>query len=66
MSLPRSVRTRSRPAVVGVVILFNPLAPVYLHRSTWRLVDIACAVAFIASLRIERTVSTLATPPSAT
>jgi hypothetical protein len=39
---------------VGIAILFNPLAPVYLHRSTWRPIDIACGVAFLASLGIRR------------
>jgi Family of unknown function (DUF6804) len=39
---------------VGIAILFNPLAPVYLHRSTWRPIDIICALAFVGSLAIER------------
>jgi len=43
-------------AFAGVAILFNPLAPVYLQRSTWRPIDIACALAFLGSLAIERRV----------
>lgn len=38
----------------GVAILFNPLAPVYLHRSTWRPIDIACAIAFVGSVSLRR------------
>lgn len=37
---------------VGIAILFNPLAPVYLSRDTWRPIDIGCAVAFLASLAL--------------
>lgn len=40
---------------VGVAILFNPLAPIYLDRATWRPIDVACAVGFLASLAIKRT-----------
>lgn len=32
-----------------VAILFNPLAPVHLSREIWQLVDLACAVLFIAA-----------------
>jgi hypothetical protein len=38
----------------GVAILFNPLAPVYLQRSTWRPIDVGCALAFLGSLAIKR------------
>lgn len=38
----------------GVAILFNPFAPVYLQRSTWRPIDIVCALAFLGSTAIER------------
>lgn len=34
--------------IVG--ILFNPIFPVYLDRSTWQIIDIIVAVIFIASL----------------
>jgi Family of unknown function (DUF6804) len=40
---------------VGVAILFNPLAPVYLQRSTWRPIDVICGLVMLASLAIERT-----------
>ena len=33
---------------VGIALLFNPLAPVYLDRGTWRPLDIACGLAFLA------------------
>lgn len=39
---------------VGIAILFNPLAPVYLDRATWQPIDIVCALAFAASLALER------------
>jgi hypothetical protein len=45
---------------IGVAILFNPIAPVYLHRSTWRLIDVACAVAFVAAASIKRRQGTTA------
>lgn len=35
---------------VGTAVLFNPIAPVYLDRETWRPIDIICAIAFLASL----------------
>ena len=31
---------------IGIAILFNPLVPVYLQRSTWKPIDVICAVAF--------------------
>jgi hypothetical protein len=51
-------------AFVGVAILFNPLAPVYLHRSTWRPIDIICALAFLGSLAIEWRVAVLPDKPT--
>jgi hypothetical protein len=46
---------------VSIAILFNPLAPVYLHRSTWRPIDVLCAVALVCSLAIERDSAVTAT-----
>ena len=40
---------------VGIAILFNPVAPVYMTRQHWRPVDVICAVAFVATLRMETT-----------
>lgn len=40
---------------VGIAILFNPIAPVYMTRHSWRPIDILCAIAFLASLKIETT-----------
>ena len=34
-------------------ILFNPLAPIYLQRETWQLLDLVFAVAFFASLSVD-------------
>jgi hypothetical protein len=42
----------------GVAALFNPVAPVYLHRSTWRPIDIVCGLVFVGSTAIERRAST--------
>lgn len=39
---------------VGVAILFNPLAPVYLRRATWRPIDVVCALAFLGAIVLER------------
>jgi hypothetical protein len=39
---------------IGVAILFNPRAPVYLQRSTWRPIDIVCAIAFLGATAIDR------------
>ena len=38
---------------VGIAILFNPIAPIYMTRQHWRPIDIVCAIAFLASLKIE-------------
>lgn len=37
----------------GVAALFNPLAPVYLQRSTWRSIDVVCGLAFLGSTAIS-------------
>jgi hypothetical protein len=39
---------------VGIAILFNPIAPVYLDRETWRPIDVARAVIFVVSVALER------------
>lgn len=41
-------------AFAGIAILFNPLAPVYLQRSTWRPIDVVGGFAFLGALAIER------------
>lgn len=35
-----------------IAILFNPLAPIYLSRSTWVALDIVTAIFFIFSIKI--------------
>lgn len=37
---------------IVIAILFNPLAPVYLSRSTWIPLDIITAILFIFAIRI--------------
>ncbi len=37
---------------IVIAILFNPLAPIYLSRSTWIPLDIITAILFIFSIRI--------------
>jgi hypothetical protein len=49
----RQKRTAIVAAFVGIAILFNPLAPVYLKRSTWQVLDVIVALAFIASLALH-------------
>ncbi|MCM8787533.1 MAG: hypothetical protein NC935_05710 [Candidatus Omnitrophica bacterium] len=39
--------------IVGV--LFNPIIPVYLNRSTWQIIDFAFAVVFSYSLIVNST-----------
>lgn len=39
---------------VGIAILFNPIAPIYLDRETWRPIDVACAVILVASVALKR------------
>ena len=39
-------------AFIIIAILFNPLAPVYLSRSTWVPLDIITAILFIFAIRI--------------
>ena len=34
-------------------ILFNPIIPVYLNRSTWQIIDLVFAVIFFVSLTIN-------------
>ena len=38
--------------IVG--ILFNPIMPVYLNRSTWQVIDLISGVIFFVSLIIKR------------
>ena len=52
-----SWKSRVPPAAflfVTAAVLFNPLAPVYMARSTWQPIDIACAGLFTLSLFITR------------
>ncbi|MBA7581529.1 hypothetical protein ES708_23435 [subsurface metagenome] len=37
---------------IGIAILFNPLAPIYLSRSTWMPLDIVTAIFFIFIIKI--------------
>jgi len=38
-------------AFVAITILFNPIAPIYLHdKSTWAIFDIGSAIVFFASI----------------
>ena len=37
---------------IVIAILFNPLAPIYLSRSTWIPIDIITAIFFIFAIRI--------------
>jgi len=37
---------------IVIAILFNPLAPIYLSRSTWIPLDIISAILFIFAIRI--------------
>jgi hypothetical protein len=46
---------------IAIAILFNPIAPVYMTRHSWQPVDIVCAIAFAASLKLR----TLPQPKSA-
>lgn len=39
---------------LGIAVLFNPVAPVYLDRSSWQLIDVTCAGLFALSLIITR------------
>jgi hypothetical protein len=36
-------------SIIG--ILFNPIAPVYLDKSTWQLIDVVTSLLFFASLK---------------
>ena len=48
---------------VGIAILFNPIAPIYMTRHSWRPIDIICAIAFTASLTVATTPSSKASAP---
>ena len=39
---------------VAIAILFNPLVPIYLQRSTWRPIDVGCAIAFALATSLVR------------
>jgi len=36
------------------VVLFNPIAPLYLDRGVWRVVDVVLAMVLLASLRVKK------------
>ena len=36
-------------AMIGILVLFNPLLPIHLQRDAWRVIDLATAGAFIAA-----------------
>jgi hypothetical protein len=38
---------------IGIAILFNPLVPVYLQRSTWKPIDLICALAFALAISLK-------------
>jgi hypothetical protein len=38
---------------IGIAILFNPLVPVYLQRSTWQPIDVICALAFGLAISLK-------------
>jgi hypothetical protein len=40
--------------MVLVAVLFNPLLPIHLNRSTWFYLDLAAAIAFVAHLFMVR------------
>ena len=50
---------------VGIAILFNPIAPIYMTRHSWRPIDVICAIAFAASLKLRTSPSSelRAAPP---
>lgn len=59
---------RQHPVVwlfIGIAVLFNPIAPVYLDRETWRPIDIAAAVCFLGSLALTRRNATIGRPANA-
>jgi hypothetical protein len=43
---------------VVVAVLFNPIAPVYLERSTWQPIDVICGIGFLAATGLERQLRT--------
>ncbi len=39
---------------IVAALLFNPIAPVYLDKSVWQLLDIAFATLYLASLAVDK------------
>jgi hypothetical protein len=61
----RSERQWGTWPFVGVAILFNPLAPIYMTRQHWHPVDIICAIAFAGSLYLTTPrAAAVANPPA--
>lgn len=50
---------------IPIAILFNPLVPIYLHRSTWAPIDAIVAVILFGSSWFVRQRKDSSTPPSA-
>ena len=46
----------------GIAILFNPFVPIYLQRSTWRPIDVICAIAFVLAVSLRVEISAAETP----
>ena len=36
-------------AMIGVLVLFNPLLPIHLRRHTWQIIDLVAAGVFVAA-----------------
>jgi hypothetical protein len=38
-------------AFIGIAILFNPIFPMYLTKSSWQIIDIVCGSLFLISIK---------------
>jgi len=36
-------------AMIGILVLFNPLMPIHLRRHTWQIIDLLAAGVFVAA-----------------
>ena len=41
---------------VGIAVLFNPVAPIYMSRATWQVFDLLAAFIFLASFFLRKKV----------
>ncbi len=47
-------KTKFKWGILGVVIIFNPIDPIYISKQVWRFIDVIAAVIFIIPLLLDK------------